>query len=216
MGVRLAGTTGSAKGQLSVEVTTSANVIHRGGEFLVDIKVTNGFDKDVQLKGWSWEMPAWINAGESPSASQLPITVRPGDSWTIAFSMSSERPYWAFGSRKYPEIGAQSSALNLSYQVGTEVHTQSVDMTLDIHAHPNEVYLAAFVGGVVGSLVNTVTLGLSTLVSGVLGLFLVLIAQRRANVQLGISIEDAIGGLVVGFVLGYLGTAYFKGFLPTV
>jgi hypothetical protein len=210
----LAVTTGSAKGQLGVEITTSANVIHRGDAFNVDIKIQNAFEQNVQVAGWSWQLPPGILAGKSPAEGE-DITLRPGDSRAISIPIYSKRPFWAFGSRASPGIGTQLSGFNIKYRLEQDgEHWQNVPVTLNIHASPVEIYFAAFIGGIIGSLVNTLTFGLDTLVSGILGLFLVLISQRRADVQFGVSIEDALGGLVVGFLVGYLGTSYFKGFLP--
>jgi len=209
--------TGSAKGkgQLGVEVTTSANVIHRGEQVNVDIKIQNAFEQNVTVAGWSWMLPPFINPGTSPAEKDLPRTLYPGDSYAISIPVWSKRPFWAFGSRGSPSTGTQDSTFNIRYKLERdEEHLQNVPVTLNIHASPVEIYFAAFVGGIMGSLVNTLSLGLDTLVSGILGLFLVLISQRRADIQLGVSIEDAIGGLVVGFLVGYLGSSYFKGFLP--
>jgi hypothetical protein len=219
MSVRtLAKTTASTKGQLGVEVTTSADVIHRGEEFLVDINISNAFDEDVNVDGWSWTAPAWINIGQSQEEKddKWPIVIRSAESRTITFPMSSNRPFGVFSlSRNWPKTGSQLSHFNLMYSKQKNgSHSQSIPIKIDIRASPYEIYIAAIIGGIVGSLANTLTLGLSALVSGVLGLFLVLISQRRTDVQLGVSVEDAVGGLVVGFLVGYIGTSYFKGFLP--
>jgi hypothetical protein len=215
MVTRLATVTGSAKGQLSVEVSTSAKVIHRGDDFTVDINVTNTLDQDVEYVRWSWTLPAG-EFGRVEGDMGAPLAS--GSSRAITFPIRTSRPWWAFGSRgkgKCPSTGTQVSHFNLVYKTARDGERwQSVPVTLDIRAAPWEIYEAAVVGGVAGSLVNTLSLSVNTLASGILGLFLVLIAQRREDVQLGVSVEDALGGLVVGFLVGYLGTSYFKGFLP--
>lgn len=211
---RLSVMTGSAKGQLDVEVTTTAKVIHRGEQLNVDISIQNGNDQNVEIVSWDWQLPAWVYPNKSPAEDKLPVLLHPNDSFAISIPIWSERPFWALGSLHYPSIEVQTSKFNIEYKLGVDEHKQVVPVTLEIHASSVEIYLAAIVGGIIGSLVNTLTPGVGTLVSGVLGLVLVLIAQRRSNVQLGISIEDAIGGFVVGFLVGYVGTSYFKGFLP--
>jgi hypothetical protein len=39
-------------------------------------------------------------------------------------------------------------------------------------------------------------------------------SEKRFDFQIGVSIEDATRGLIMDFLVGYLGTSYFKGFLP--
>lgn len=214
MVMRLAAVAGSTENQLAVEVTTSAKVIHRGDEFKLDINITNTLEKKVESISWSWVLPPGLNPGPIEEADKH-ITLTPGSSRTVSISISSGRPWWVGGSRKCPGIGSQLSHFNLMFSLeGGKDHTQSVPITLDILASPLEVYVGAIVGGIMGSMVNTLSLSWNTVVSGILGLFLVMISQRRTNVQLGVAVEDAVGGLVVGFLVGYLGTSYFKGFLP--
>jgi len=206
---------GPARGQLGVEVSTSTDVIHRGDSFNVDMKIQNPFPEPVDIAGWSWQLPPGLIVGKSPAEDER-ITLQPGDSWAISFPVSSWRPLWAFGDLRAPETGAQLSSFNIRYKIGGLDHLQNVAVTLNIHASPIEIYLAAFVGGILGSFVKRLTLGPELLVSGVLGLILVLVGLRRKDVQLGVSIEDSLGGLVLGFFVGYLGTPYFESLLPQI
>lgn len=215
------------KESLAVEVRTSLKIIHRGKKFNVHVSLQNPFDTPVTLLGWSWQLPpGLVFVGESPGNRDI-SELQPGDSCSLVFTIKAagvlnftvERS-GRFGlrlTRETPaQIGENVVSINIAYGRGGLHHWQEVQAALNLYASPLEIYLGAVIGAIAGSFVRKPALGFELLLSAVLGFFLVLIAKRRSDVQLGISIEDWVGGAIVGFSLGYLGTSYFENFLPTM
>lgn len=205
---------------LGIEVVTSSKIMQRGNKFNVNVSIENHFDKPISIVGWSWQaIPGLEFSGTSPGNERL-RELQPGDSFSLVFVMKANGAFDFTAQRdgfRLPiskatmaQTGENLAAINVQYIKEGVEHWQEVRAVLNIYASPMEIYFGAIIGAMVGSLVRKPTLGPELILSGILGFFLVLIAQRRTDVQLGISIEDWVGGAIIGFSVGYFGTSSFE------
>lgn len=212
---------------LAVEVRSSLKIVHRGRKFNAHVSIQNPFDTPIKLLGWSWQLPpGLVFVGESPGNRDI-SELQPGDSCSLVFTIKAlgvlnftvERS-GRFGMRVMRQTPAQLGenviGINIAYNRDGANHWQEIQAILNIYASPSEIYLGAILGAIAGSLIQRPVLDFQLFLSAILGFFLVLIAKRRTDVQLGISVEDWVGGAVVGFTVGYLGTPFFANFLPTL
>lgn len=213
--------------KLAVEVMASSKIIHRGSKFNVHVSLKNPFDTPIKHTGWSWQLPpGLLFFEESPGNEDVrKAELQPGDSCSLVFRIAANHILAtrrkAANVRGFPlvketpaQLGENFISMNISYDKDGVEHWQEVQAPLNIYASPIEIYLGAIIGAVVGSFARKQTLGFELVLSGILGFFLVLVAKRRTDVQFGFSIEDWVGGTIVGFTVGYLGTSYFENFLP--
>jgi hypothetical protein len=206
---------------LGIEVVTSSKIMQRGSKFNVHVSLENNFDKPIRVVGWSWQsIPGLVFSDESPG-NKGQLELQPGDSRSLVFIIKANGVFdftmnkqeglrLPISKATMAQTGENLAAINIQYSKDGVEHWQEVRAVLNIYASPIEIYFGAIIGAIVGSFVRKPTLGLELLLSGILGFFLVLIAQRRTDVQLGISIEDWVGGAIIGFSVGYFGTSNFE------
>jgi hypothetical protein len=118
-------------------------------------------------------------------------------------------------------------SINYAFKKGGDPHTNNASQSLTIRAPISYVFSGASLGGLVGFFARflqtstsasslemmfqgwlpaLVTLILTVILSGMAVVFL----ARKSDVQTMVSVEDFWGGLVIGFLIGYTGTAAFE------
>lgn len=200
--------------KLSAEIKTSLGILHRGSQFNVLLSMQNVLKKPIKIVGHSWQLPPGFSfISESPGNKNVE-ELQPGDSCSLVYTLKAYGLLSIFKRQKPAQTGNHLISLNLFFLIDDREHAQEIQTTFNIHASPREIYISSIISAILGSFVKNPSLGFEHLVSGILGLFIVLVAKRRTEVQLGISIEDWVGGAVVGFCVGYLGSSYLEQFLP--
>lgn len=221
MSIRLASTSKVLETEkITSEVSVSSKIINRGNEFNLYIIINNPFDNLLTITGWSWVYPPGIHGVSQDSDKGF--TLQPGDSRSLSFRLKANGLIdYMIGVKNHEDkrrriswdsivkTGEHFISLNFSYDKDGKAHWQEVQASLNIYAAPVEIYVSAIIGAVAGSLMRK-PFGIETIISGVLGFFFVLMAKRRTDVQLGFSVEDWIGGIILGFSVGYFGSSYFE------
>lgn len=204
--------------KLRSRVLTSSKIINRGTKFNAHVSLQNIFDTPAIIRGWSWQLPPGLEIEAESPGNKLDLELQPGDSYSLVYTIRANGILDLLKKRTLARVGEHFVGINLKYTKDDVEHIQEIQSSLNIYASPIEIYFGAIIGAVFGSFARYVQSNTSLqlndlfgfIVSAILGFFLVLIAKRRADVQLGVSIEDWVGGAVVGFTVGYLGTSYFS------
>lgn len=198
--------------RLNAEIKTSLGIIHRGSQFKVHLSIQNVMKKPVKIVGRSWQLPPGISfIRESPGNKDVDV-LQPGDSCSLVYTLEAFGILSLFKKDKTVQTGNHFIGLNLYILIDDKKHAQEIQTTFNIHASPYEIYISTVLSAILGSFIRNPYFGIEHLISGILGFFIVLVAKRRTDVQLGISIEDWVGGSIVGISVGYFGTTYFEQF----
>ncbi|MEO1664727.1 MAG: hypothetical protein AAFU54_08820 [Chloroflexota bacterium] len=114
--------------------------------------------------------------------------------------------------------GFTSDILNDDLQNETNLFVNTTSKSLSIRTSMIALIVGAFLGGIAGAIARELQIGntrwqdviIKAGLSGILSLAAVIFAARKADTQAFISVEDFWGGAVVGFVIGFSGTAAFQ------
>ncbi len=145
-------------------------------------------------------------------------TVLPGES--TSYSFKAIVPGWLFAASA--ELTFQG---RVSYRTGGASHMSPFQVTFPLRAPLRSNVIGAIGGSVLGSLAQTlrdkggVPLSAALLSATGLAMILAVIAvvfssRRTKDVQPILTVEDFWGGVVVGFLLGYLGHQFFQTLVP--
>jgi uncharacterized protein (DUF2342 family) len=100
--------------------------------------------------------------------------------------------------------------------VDSEEQLDTVPFNLQIRATTTSIMSGAICGSVLGTIARSLgqtgaTLSASALVlSAIFGAIAVIAFARKESAQTIVSIEDFWGGIIIGFLIGYLGESYFQ------
>lgn len=203
-------------GRVVAIVETSPTLPRVGGRLNVEVHVTNHSDRAVRIEGHSFQLPPGFElVEESPGneamrASQL----QPGDSCSLVFVVRAN----GVGSklidlpgslqRVRARRGEHSLSVNLRLRQARAEHWLEARATLTLRPAPSEIYASAVGAAIVASVLHPGTDAVGVwhhLLSGALGFILVGALKRRRDLQVGLAVEDGVGGAVVGFLAGYGG-----------
>jgi hypothetical protein len=158
---------------------------------------------------------------DGPQVQQPLMTVLPSESTTYSFKAIV--PNWLFisgGEIVFPG--------RITYRYKQELHFAPFEIRLTLRPP----ILANCIGAIVGSILGSCARSLqeqgsaflknpsfdffaATILAAILAVIAVIYASRRTGESQPIlTIEDLWGGLVVGFLMGYLGHEYFQKFVP--
>jgi hypothetical protein len=108
--------------------------------------------------------------------------------------------------------------IQVSYIADKAFNYDTVPYDLDIRASLGSTILGSAIGGFVGSLARSQDLSswftapmlFPALVSAILSIITVVAFARKSDAQPLVAVEDFLGGLLLGFVVGYTGNALFQ------
>lgn len=163
-----------------------------------------------------------MSYGRLPDAPPGPVqTIAPGESQIYSFR--AMMPHWLF------ITGGQLTFQGVvMYQSGTEAHTSTFEVTFPFRPPLK----ATTFGAVAGSFLGTVAKLLkesgpslfwekpgeavtATALAIILSIIAVVYSSRRSNdVQPVLTVEDVWGGIILGFMIGYLGNDFFQKLVP--
>jgi len=148
-------------------------------------------------------------------------SILPGESYV--YSYEAYLPKWLFSSGFTVKFDGR-----VSYKYKDEVHYSTFSLNFLVRPPIESNIIGAVIGGVLGTsakwlqgTVATKETGLditfmtSTLLSIILGIVMVVFSSRRTGeVQPILTIEDFWGGMLAGFLVGYLGHEFFGKVVP--
>lgn len=111
---------------------------------------------------------------------------------------------------------AYTFQIQVKYAVDGRENIDTIPFALQIRAALKATIVGAVVGGLLGAIARS--LGANgqvlapgvLLLSGIFGAIAVVAFARKSAAQQIVSVEDFWGGLLIGFLVGYLGEAYFR------
>jgi hypothetical protein len=143
------------------------------------------------------------------------ILLNPGDTAVKQFLLETRgwRRGWLFFTPLKHRL-----AIQLRYLVEGDTHHQTVPYDLDIRASITATAIGGAVGGAIGVLVRTPDISSWTstpvlfpaIISAILSIMTVVALARKSDAQPLVSIEDFLGGLLLGFAVGYTGNELFN------
>jgi hypothetical protein len=162
--------------------------------------------------------------GSIPARAAL----QPGstDVWTIRLE-SRRTPFFIpakFKLQLTVIYGLEASSVDDHERDGRDLYSNTTPFTVQVRAALWSVILGSVVGGVIGSIARSLqgeggavafsgphansTIG-ALLLAAILSGAAVLFSARKSDTQSFVTVEDFWGGLLVGFLIGYSGTAAF-------
>lgn len=147
--------------------------------------------------------------------------VAPGDSQSYSFK--AIMPQWLF------ITGGQLTFQGvITYRRDNQLHTSTFDLGLTYRPPLRSISLGAVLGAVLGScakilkdsgpdIIHQKPLGVitSTTLAIILSTIAVVYSSRRSNEsQPVLTVEDVWGGMILGFLIGYLGNEFFQTVVP--
>jgi hypothetical protein len=143
--------------------------------------------------------------------------IRPGNDVSLTY------PFIAGGIfRRIMDAGKYTIVFTIKYEKKGEEYTKVVQKDISVYNHLSSMILGGVVGGIVGVLFRdwdklstyTLTNWIFEVFFGVLvGFIIIIILQRKSNVQSFVSINDAWGGLLAGFIAGAAGRELITSYL---
>jgi len=143
--------------------------------------------------------------------------IHPGNDESLVF------PFIAGGVfRRIMDAGKYTIVFVIKYEKGGMKYTKVVQKDISIYNHLSSMILGGIVGGIIGVLFRdwdklstyTLTNWVFEIFFGILvGFIVIIILQRKSNVQAFVSINDAWGGLLAGFIAGAAGRELIASYL---
>lgn len=182
-----------------------------------------GSPRNFELRPWAQQQhpmqrvsamevfyPNEVDEGQTGSQ-----TLQPGSS-TIRYFPIITRAWLLSTSRRH------KLDVSIAYKLGDVQHYESVPLQFEVRPALRAVIVGAIIGSAIGWLARELmTDGLNPtsliqlILAGLLSSIGVIFVSRKTGVQsLPISVEDFLGGILTGFVIGYFGTGYFNTLLP--
>jgi hypothetical protein len=148
-------------------------------------------------------------------------SILPGESYVYAFE--AYLPKWLFSSGFTVKFDGR-----VKYKYKDEVHYSTFSLNFLVRPPIGANIIGAVIGGVLGTsakwlqqsvtgedMVFSIKFFTSTLLSIILGIVMVVFSSRRTGeVQPILTIEDFWGGMLAGFLVGYLGHEFFGKVVP--
>lgn len=139
-----------------------------------------------------------------------PIVLHSGDAVVKHFILKTTR--WL----TFTPI-AYTFQIQVKYQVDDLIHIDTVPFNVNIRAATASSLIGAFMGSILGSIVNpknTFTgwqhLFVTFLTAVIFAVIIVVAFARKSNVQQIVSVEDFWGGIFIGFLVGYSGETFIS------
>ena len=156
----------------------------------------------------------------APDGMTLQV-VRPGESQSYSFRALI--PQWLFISGG--QITFQGT---VAYRRGAEAHTSTFEVSFPFRPPLRSITVGAVIGAVLGTVARILkddgSAALAakpgealtaTVLAIILSIIGVVYSSRRSNdVQPVLTVEDVWGGMILGFLIGYLGHEFFQKIVP--
>jgi hypothetical protein len=140
---------------------------------------------------------------------KIPTILQPGDSVVRQFVLKPKR--WLF----FTPI-EYVFHIQVRFAADNTAHSNNVSFRLNIRAALKAIMIGAVVGSILGATARTLGVTGGTLsttsftLAVIFGVIAVIGFARKADAQQIVSVEDFWGGLLIGFLVGYLGESYFR------
>ncbi len=230
------------RGPINISTELSESHPVAGVKFTVSVRVDNPFDVDINILALRILVPSGLkflgkdrgldaretNSNQSEENvlnSNLDdvnltdgerIKLAPNDILIHNFHLQTEN--WLFASTKEYDLNAA-----VSYIVDGKTHRQALHITFSTRTRISAPIIGATVGSLMGFFSKTFSTGevssgdfpaiiFQVLTALIFGIIAVVISVRRLGAQPVITVEDLYGGLILGFLVGYLGTDFFENF----
>jgi hypothetical protein len=128
--------------------------------------------------------------------------------------------------RRLIDTGKYTIAFVIKYTKddGKEEYTKTVLKDITLYYHTIYMILGGIIGGVLGTIfrdwstISKLPIPLTTLIFDILfgaliGFIIIIILQRKSNVQSFVSVNDAMGGILAGFIVGAAGRDLITSYL---
>ncbi len=146
---------------------------------------------------------------EDYRSGKTPVILQPGDSVVKQFVLRAK--HWLF----FRPI-SYNFQIQIRYAVDGKEHLDTVPFNLQIRAALTATILGSIIGSLIGTVARVLGKGGGELSIGVfvlaaiLGSITVVAFARKENAQTIISVEDFWGGMLIGFLVGYIGESFFR------
>ena len=140
---------------------------------------------------------------------KIPTILQPGDSVVRQFVLKAKK--WLF----FTPI-EYVFHIQVRFAADNTEHSNNVAFKLNIRAAQKAIMIGAIIGSILGATARTLGMAGGTLSTAsftlavILGIIAVIGFARKADAQQIVSVEDFWGGLLIGFLVGYLGESYFR------
>jgi hypothetical protein len=142
-------------------------------------------------------------------AGRIPVILQPGNAVVKQFILKAR--HWLF----FTPI-SYNFHVQVRYAVDGKENVDTEPFNLEIRAALRATIIGGVAGGVIGALARSfgtrgepMSIGV-LLLSAIFGAVTVVALARKSGAQSIVSIEDFWGGLLVGFLTGYLGENFFS------
>lgn len=140
--------------------------------------------------------------------------LQPGNSVTKVFTFRSSRGL-AFNPSIY------TLKIEIEYDLGGQTNIDSIEHVIPVKTSISTMMLGSGLGAVAGwfvknrnSLAFTVPSAIEVAVAIIIGCILIVLFARKKDIQPFIAVEDFWGGVAIGFISAYIGTAFLDSYLP--
>lgn len=152
-----------------------------------------------------------ISAVQKALPNKDEVVLRPGSSIVQQFLFKT-RSWLFFIPFRHKMI------IQVQYIADNTLNYDTVPYDLDIRASLGSTIIGSIIGGFLGSLTRspdiaawlTAPVLFPAIISSILAIITVVAFARKSDAQPLIAIEDFLGGLLLGFVVGYTGNALFE------
>ncbi len=215
----------------SIEITEFLYHVPYQMQWISDAKFDEAYDgrRNRNLARRLLQLAAWRAAASPPGQvmrvgwpdAKTLVSVLPSES--TSYSFKALVPKWLFisgGDLTFPG--------RIAYRYRNETHYAPFDVKLTLRPPLLSNGIGAFIGAVLGTSAKTLkdegavflqSLSIEFVAGTVLAVILSVIAvvyssRRTGDSQPILTVEDFWGGLIVGFMIGYLGHEFFQRIVP--
>jgi hypothetical protein len=224
-----------SRGDLKIDVELSKPYLVAGTEFSIFVKITNPFDVPVVINSVETHIPVeLLVSGREGSETNLCEGIAKGFATFDCEYIKKHIPPMPYLLQPDDRICKQiilntrgkgldwirftpitlALEIQVRYGVDHRQHMDTVKAEINIQASLEATMIGAIFGGIMGGIVrllsNTETYDLPKsiaylILSIIISAMAVVAFARKTGVQKIVSIEDAWGGLMIGFIVGYQG-----------
>lgn len=209
----------STKDSAFVAPTTQSNWIqitgdtNRAIQWITDVTLT--IDPSIAPDDLEKYVHA-ISAIQKVLPNKDEVILRPGNSIIKQFLFQTRR--WLFFIPFRHKM-----IIQIRYIADKTLNHDTVPFDLDIRASFGSTILGSAIGGLIGSLSRspdittwfTAPVFFPAMISSILAVITVVAFARKSDAQPLVAIEDFLGGLLLGFIVGYTGNALFEQVIKT-
>lgn len=156
----------------------------------------------------------------------IEITIQPGDTYRVDFNLKAG---WSGGVRPRPDTYTISG--EITYQIEKTSHYENVNIDVSIFPSLGTMLIGTLIGSFLGTVVNNIVpqiqqhgnahianlqiMSLQIFANLILGFVVGITLMRKKDVQPFLTVEDFWGGILLGFLVGYVGQGFYTQILGT-